>query len=107
MLPFDAPTGYMCTVAGSEPVYAIPMHCCVVCPGAWSVTLNSAVPRPLASLMTTVPAAKLLPLFVVVPVNAEYVPNAATLPSTPTMQQREENLPLLVAHSAFPFACYD
>ena len=52
------------------------------------------------------PAAKLLPLFVVVPVKAEYVPKAATLPSTPTMHSVSRSFRFL-SPIPIPFACYD
>ena len=45
------------------------------------------------SEITTVPAAKLLPGFTVVAENAEYVPIPATVPITPTTQERQERFP--------------
>src|SRR3954453_9132975 len=60
----------------------------VLTPGAWLVTaLKSAVAEPPASSIFTVPAAKLLLSFDVVAGNAEYVPKAARLPSTPTISK--------------------
>src|SRR3954471_16788434 len=59
------------------------MHLLVATPGAWLLRLISAVERPLSSWIETVPPAKVLPLLVVVAVNADQVPKPPTPPSTP------------------------
>ena len=92
---------YMCTVEASEPEYLTRMQRCRRAAGAWSVTLlKSAVVWPPASSILTVPAAKLLLSFDVVAVNAEYVPNAARLPSTPTIRRVRRSFRFL---SPIPF----